>query len=71
MAEVLGEEAGRPLHTRDIATVVRCLVHAVDDVEALVGMVFIQPHLEIPRLRSISTEHHMPFDVKDTVWRSA
>ena len=71
-AEVLGDKAGWPLHAGYIETGIQSLGNrAVDHVKALVGMVLIQPHLEIPRLWGVLTVRHVPFDVKDAVWRSA
>ena len=52
--------------------VAACLNSADDHIEAqVVRRILIQAHFEIPRLRRVLRVHHVPFYVKDPVWRSA
>ena len=66
IAEVVGKKLSRPLHAccieiSDFAN------RAIDHIKAHAGIVLIQSHLEIPRLRVVFTVHHVPLDVKDPV----
>ena len=40
---------------------------AEDEVKALIGIILIQPHLEIRRLSVIGEIHCAPFDVKNAI----
>jgi hypothetical protein len=42
-----------------------------DEVEPLVGIILIQPHLEIRRLSVIGEIDRTPFDVEDAIGRRA
>ena len=68
VTEVLREGDVVPLHTAGR----RCVTvgqGTIDHVKACLPL--IQPQFEIGRLRIVEEVHSVPFDVKDTVWRSA
>jgi hypothetical protein len=44
---------------------------AEDEVKPLIGIILIQPHLEIRRLSVIEEIHCTPFDVKNAIGRAA
>ena len=73
MAEVLGEKARRPLYTAHPQVIqAKCVPYSpVDHIKPLVRIVLIQAYLVVLRRVVVSKQHRAPFNVEDTVRRTA
>ena len=58
------------MHTGGVGGGYVC-ARTIDEVKALAGIVLIQAHFEIGRVRIVGKAHRVPLDVKDPIGRSA